>query len=321
VLVSSFYRSIARTKPLGKVLIALCLGDALSSAYAEPVIGQFELKTLESDAGSIELQSQNAWSWDYPDRRVAVDGAELLYDDNAVVRRRHALEVEIGFTRAIKMRAGVEFEQERLDDPPAIEHANGFGELELAEVGVELVGVVAPRRGDGTGFGVVVELEHPVENREHDTLFLGAIFEFQSGRWFVAAVPMVARAFGGSADDGERADHKWDFAYATQLAYTISNDWALALEAYGTVERLGDSGHPSESALRFGDSDQHRAGFVLYRTHRFGCAHCRRTAALGTSSDDDFDEAWTLTIGFGWLAGLNRYTPDHTFKLSIELDF
>lgn len=285
-----------------------------------PVIGQFELKNLESSPGSIELQSQNAWSWGHPRRRVAVDEDELVFDENAATRRRHALEIEVGFTDAIKMRAGVEFEQERFDDPPSLQQANAFDKLELTEIGVELVAIVMPRHGDGKGLGLVVELEHALESGEPGTLFLGTIFELKAGRWFLAAIPMLARTFGGSTDEGERVDHKWDFAYAAQLAYSISNDWTVALEGYGTIDRLGDTGHASESAQRFGDFDQHRAGIILYKAYDFGCARCRASILPGASSDDT-EEAVSLTIGLGLLAGLNKHTPDHTLKLSIELDF
>jgi len=300
------------------LLALLCCFCVISpSAQAEPVIGQFELKTLESELGSIELQSQNAWSWGHPDRRAAVDDSELLFDENDATRRRHALEIEVGFSPAIKMRAGVEFEQERFDEPATLDQANRFDELELTEVGVELVAILTPRHGDGAGWGIVVELEHPLEDEEPDTVFLGTIFELKSGPWFAAAVPMVAHVFGGRADAGERIDRKWDFTYAAQVAYTISNDWMLAFEAYGTIERLGDSGHASESARQFGDFNQHRAGFILYRTHNF----TQRLSGLGASSDDDSDDGATLTVGLGLLTGLNRNTPNHTLKLSIELDF
>jgi hypothetical protein len=294
---------------------------AATSAHAEPVIGQFELKNLESSPGSIELQSQNAWSWGHPDRRVAFDDEdEMLFDENAATRRRHALEIEVGFTEAIKMRAGVEFERERFDDPAALQRANAFDELKLTEVGIELVAVVMPRPGDGKGLGLVIELEHALERGEPDTVFLGTIFELKAGRWFVAAIPMLARVFGGRTDDGERVDHKWDFAYAAQLAYSLSNDWTVALEGYGTIDRLGDTGHASESAQRFGDFDQHHAGIILYKAYDFGCARCR-ASILPSASSDDAAEAVTLTIGLGVLAGLNKHTPDRTLKLSIELDF
>jgi hypothetical protein len=107
---------------------------------------------------------------------------------------------------------------------------------------------------------------------------------------------MAVRQLGGD-ESGE----KWDFAYAAQVAYSFSQSWSLALEGYGTIERVAQSGRRSESAQLFGDFDQHRAGPVVY---------CDITSAdMG------------VTIGVGVLAGLNASTPDQTLKLSVEVDF
>lgn len=304
-------------------LIPLGVG-CVTTSNAEPVIGQFELKTLESAPGSIELQSQNAWSSGYSARQVASnDSGEPVFDGNAVVHQRHALEIEAGFTSWLKMRAGIEFERERIDDPDTVSHADTSDDLQLTEVGLELVAILVQRPGDGTGFGVVVEVERPTDDDEPDTLILGTIVEFQSGRWFAAAIPMVARTFGGHTDDGEPSDDKWDFTYAAQLRYALSEEWLLALEGYGTVERISDSGNPSESAQLFGDFDQHRAGLILYYEHEFGCPRCRHPLSPASSSSDSggTEDGVGLSIGFGLLAGLNDDTPDQTLKLSIELSF
>lgn len=297
---------------------------ALPTANAEPAIGQFELKTLDSEPGAFEFQSQNAWSWGHPDRKVASDDANsLVFDDNAVIRQRHALELEAGFTSSLKMRAGVEFEKERLDDPDTLEQANAFDQLRLTEIGIELIAILVPRRGQGTGVGVVMEFERPLDDEEPDTLIVGPIIEFGSGRWLAAAVPMAVRTFGGRTDDGHEVDNKWDFAYAAQLAYSFSERWLLALEGYGTVERMTDSGHPAVSAQLFGDFDQHRAGAVLYHTYDLGSSRHKESTPSSSSPSGlgDNDDDMRLTIGFGLLGGLNEKTPDHTLKLSIEVDF
>lgn len=281
----------------------------LSCCYASPqvdagpVIGQFELKTLDSSPGAFEFQSQNAWSFGHPARQVATDSTgQPVFDENTAIRQRHALELEAGFTSSLKMRAGIEFEKERFDDPETAGQANAFDELQLSEIGVELIAILVPRHDDGTGVGIVTEYERPLDRDEPDALTVGPVIEFQSGRWFAAAVPMAVRTFGGGTDDGHERDDKWDFAYAAQLAYRFSERWSLALEGYGTVERLEDSGHPSESAQLFGDFDQHRAGPVLYLT---------------SGTEDEM----SLNVGIGLLEGLNSDTADHTLKLSIEVDF
>lgn len=181
-------------------------------ATATPFIGQFELKDLESAPGSLEFQSQNAWSWGQPPRRIASDAEGVEFDENEVIRERYALELEMGLTSILKMRVGIEFEKERFDEPETLQQANAFDELSLTEVGAELIAVLVPREGDGAGFGVVAELEGPLDQEDSNTLVLGTIIEFQSTRWFAAAVPMLVRDFGGDTRNGERVDDKWDFA-------------------------------------------------------------------------------------------------------------
>lgn len=283
-------------------------------SHAEPFIGQFELKTLESAPGALEFQSQNAWAWDQPRRRIEIDDdGTVLMDENALFRERYALELEIGLTSRVKMRVGIELENERTDDPSVIAAANDFEGLRLEEIGAEVVTVLVPREADGAGLGFVVEIEGPIDQEGPNSFIAGPIIEYQSGPWFFATVPMIVRAFGGRREEGEQHDHKWDFAYAVQLMHRFSSRWALALEGYGTIERLGGSGHRSEAAARFGDSDQHRLGPVLYLAQPL-------TFGSRPSAGHE-EEAATLTIGLGVLEGLTSHTADHTLKLSIEVDF
>ncbi len=301
-MLSSLADPVTRRSVWGAVATAFALSFVCCPAAAEPFIGQFELKNLESAPGSFEFQSQNAWSWGLPPRRIASDVDGVEFDENEITRARYALELEMGLTSILKMRVGIEFEQERFDEPETVQQANRFDELSLTEVGAELIAVLVPREGDGAGFGVVAEVEGPLDQEGSNTLVLGTIIELQSARWFAAAVPMLVHDFGGDTRDGERVDHKWDFAYAAQLAFALSESWSLALEGYGTVERLGSTGHPSDAAELLGDFNQHRLGPVLYYTHDFG----------GESD---------LALGVGLLAGLNDDTADHTLKVSIEVDF
>jgi hypothetical protein len=296
-------------------LTVLC-GRA-GSASADPAVGQFELKTLESGPGFLEFQSQNAWSFGQPRRETTVVDGEQIYDDNSIIKQREALEMEMGLTRHLKMRVGIEFEQERLDDPPSPAEANDFAPLQLDEIGAEVIAIFIPRDGDGFGFGTVVEFERPLEGDEQMSLIMGPIFEYATGPWLVAAIPMLVHDFGGDPDEDGIRDEKWDFAYAAQLAYTFNDNWTLAMEAYGTVERLGNTGTPGEATLAFGDHDQHRIGPILYYSYDFG-----RSLRPDPPRDDDGGiETSELTVGLGFLAGLNENTPDGTLKLSVELDF
>ena len=305
----------------GQILLALTVVELAcggwTPAVAGPSIGQFELKTLESAPGYLEFQSQNAWAFGQPRRKSTTIGGEQIYDDNSIIRQREALEMEMGFTRYLKMRVGIEFEEERVDDPASPAEANSFATLALDEIGTELIAVFIPRDGDGFGFGTVVEFERPLESGGQMSLVMGPIFEFASGPWLVSAIPMVVYNFGGDPDDDGIKDDKWDFAYAAQVAYEFSDTWTLALEAYGTVERLGSTGTRGEASLAFGDHDQHRIGPILYYTYDFG-----RSLRPDPRRDSDGSiESSEMSVGLGLLAGLNDNTPDATLKLSVEVDF
>lgn len=306
-----------RTRGLCALFSAVAAVSALQCpAWAGPAIGQFELKTLESEPGYLEFQSQNAWSFGQPSRTAAAVGGETLYDDNSVMRQRHALEMELGFTTFLKMRIGIEYEKERLDEPVSIASGDAFGALKLEEVGGELIAVFIERDGDGFGLGAVAEVERPLNRDDQMGLILGPIFEFAAGPWFFAAIPMAVHHFNGEPEDGVR-DDKWDAAYAFQAAYTFSPSWTLALEAYGTFDRIGSTGERGEASLRFGDHNQHRLGPILYYTIDLG----RSLRSDRPAADGEDVETSKVEIGVGYLAGLNENTPDSTLKLSVEVEF
>jgi hypothetical protein len=285
------------------VIASACLMVQSGSAVAGPAVGQFELKTLESEPGGLEFQSQNAYSWGQPRRQVSGDPSDLGYDDNTIIRQRHALEMEMGLTRYLKTRVGIEFEKERVDDPSSPYDADSFDDLKLSEVGAEVIGILKRREGDGWGFGVVVEIEKPLDSSEPTDINMGPIIEIAQGPWLFAAVPTLVHFFGGDANDSGNVDDKWDFAYAVQLSYEFSEMWTLSLEAYGTVDRVFGSGDASESDLIFGDFNQHRLGPVLYYNFKAE------------------PEGAEVSVGTGILAGLNNNTPDATLKLSVEVNF
>jgi hypothetical protein len=296
---------------------SVCVLAFATPALADPAIGQFELKNLESGPGYMEFQSQNAWTFGQPRRESAVVDGETIYDDNSVVRQREALEMELGFTRYLKMRIGIEFEEERIEEPRSPDEAEAYSSLKLDEIGTELIAIFIPRDGDGFGFGTVVEFERPLEREEQMSLIMGPIFEYAAGPWLLAAIPMAVYDFGGEPEEDGTRDDKWDFAYAAQLAYEFSETWTLAIEAYGTVERLGNTGTRGEAARAFGDHDQHRIGPILYYSYDFG----RSLRPDPMRNEDGEIETSELTIGVGFLAGLNDNTPDGTLKLSVEVDF
>jgi hypothetical protein len=179
-----------------------------------------------------------------------------------------------------------------------------------------VIWVAIPRNGDGVGLGVVVEFEVPAESGEAKTLIAGPIFEWASGRWQLTLNPTLVQFFGGERNDAGQQDEKIDFAYANHLKYHWSDSIDLALETYGTIERVGGRGGRSEEAALFGDFDQHRIGPVIYWNFDPGLGE----TAAGKDPDDDDDEK-PVSLGVGALFGLNDNTPSTTLKLSLEVYF
>ncbi len=274
---------------------------AATQVNAGPAIGQFEIKTLSVEPGEIEFQSQNAYFIGRPRHRMQEHAGEIAADDNTVARQRHGLEVEVGVARFLKGRLGIEYERERLDDIGSFADTNAFGDIELDEYAAEAVVVLKSRSGDGWGLGVVVEYEHPAEAGGSKTLNGGPILEVADGKWIVSVNPTLTQFFGGGRNAAGARDEKIDFSYSARLLYPWSKDIDLALEAYGTVERIGGRGERSDASQLFGDFDQHRVGPVAYWNFE---------AANGDA-----------TLGLGALFGLNSTTTDVALKASFELTF
>lgn len=281
--------------------LVLASTSCLGIARAGPAINQFEVKDLEVEVGQWEFQSQNAYSWNHPDRdAIETAPGEFAFDENSVVRQRYALELELGITQSFRSRFGIELEQERVDDPQSLSKSDDFDSLELAELAVEGVWVLRSTEATGIGVGLLAEYQYTLDSTEADSLVFGPIIELVRKPWSLLLNPAVVQFF-----NAENKDNKLDFTYALQFAYVLSDQWSLAMEAYGTLDRLASTGSPDDEAGLFGDHDLHRLGPVAYYRQRF---------VQG-------EEPSELRLGAGVFAGLNSHTPGGTFKLSIEYEF
>ncbi|MEQ1694937.1 MAG: hypothetical protein ABL901_03760 [Hyphomicrobiaceae bacterium] len=315
----------------------ICAGAiaAVIPAAAGPAIGQFETKDLESDPGEMQFQSQNAISFGQPKRHIKQPAPdELAFDDNSVTRERYALEMQMSIATWFRTRVGVEFEKERLDDPGSVARANAFENLNLTGVAIEGVFILVPVKDNGIGIGLLTEYDAAV--RGGGSLFsAGPIIQAVAGPWTALANLLVVQHMGSADPTGlTPPDRKRDFAYAAQLQYTYSPAWALALEAYGTVDRIGNSGTRSDENRLFGNFDQHRIGpVVYYRFDPHGSAGNVKSAKASVThvgqdvgdgkpdAKDDDDKKSSVSVGLGLLFGLNKNTPAESLKLSVEYNF
>lgn len=283
-----------------------------SVAVAGPSLEQYEIKDLDAEPGAIEIESQNDFSSGNPRRGVRADGAGVIADTNTITRQREGLEVEVGLTSFLKLRLGVEFEQGRIDDPASFNEARRMGPLEFDGYGAETIWVVIPRHGDGVGAGFLVEYDQSAHTEEASTLTIGPIIEWQHGPWSATLNPTVIQYFGGQPED----KHKIDFGYAARVMYRASQEYALALESYGGIERIS-GGSLSESERVFGSFNQYRLGPVFYWTFGGDDDDNESSAKSKVKSERNVE----TTVGTGILLGLNKNTPATTLKLSLDIDY
>ena len=302
---------------------------------AGPAINQFETKDLESEPGDLQFQSQNAIAFDQPRRHVRQIGpGEFAYDDNTIARERYALEMQMSIATWFRTRLGVEFEKERLNDPSSPARADAFEDLHLTGIAIEGVFVLLPAKRDGIGLGLLAEYDQSIRSGTNQ-LYIGPIIQAVQGPWTAIANLLLVQHYGSpDARAGVPEDHKHDFAYAGQLMYEVSPAWSMALEGYGTVDRLGHSGTQSPQQAAFGRFDQHRLGPVVYYRFNPGggtLASTGKAGVKGLAKDDDDgrkpgakeggDKDRSVSIGVGLLFGLTDATPGETLKLSLEYNF
>ncbi len=310
------------------VSLAVVLG--FGPAFAEPAVNQFEVKSLDIEQGEVEIEVQSDFSAGQPKRKFVVDEetGEAAFDDNSVTRQRHEIELGFGLANWLRVGGGVELEEERVDDPLSFAEAGRFDSLKATEVSLTGVAVLIPVKDNGIGLGAYAELQLPIET-EARTLYIGPIIQAKSGRWSAIGNFAFVKFLGGEREEevdeatGEEVllprDEKWDFAYFTQIKYDATDNFALAVEAYGTIDRIGNSGNATDSAKEIGDQDQHRIGPVVYYTFN-GPEKAGAKDDDGEAGGDD-DEGGGVTVSAGVLFGLNDNTADTTVKTGLEVGF
>jgi hypothetical protein len=300
---------------------------------------QFDIDEPEAEQGSVELEYNGDYHFGNPRRRVVEEGGEIIADENEVLRQRHVFAIGLGLTNYFKLSVEAEFEQERLDDIDDLALANSFGDLEATEIQFEGIAVLRPLKKDGLGAALFISYVAALGDDDPNQFQIGPILKVAQGPWSATTNLFFIKNIGGGEREPDGSifrDQRWDFEYAWQAKYQASERWAFALEGFGTINRLGDSGRKSEAVELFGDQDQHRLGPVAYYTLKH--PRSAKMASLkdatgndngpaangdgnGGNANGDDDEGTTVTAGFGVLLGLNEDTADVALKWSLEVEF
>jgi hypothetical protein len=176
---------------------------------------QFEVKGLDAEKGSVELEYQGDYNFGPPKRGIqkAEPGppAEFLFDENEVNRQRHSFELGMGLTDWLQISVGVELEQERIDDPDTLSQANSFGDLKATSIQMEGTVVVIPEKPNGIGLGLYGQLEPAIQEGDANHFSVGPIITASQGPWSVALNPWIGHLYGGESDpaNGEFRDERW----------------------------------------------------------------------------------------------------------------
>src|SRR5262245_28756878 len=305
------------------------LGVLMAPLPARAQLNQFEIREPKVEAGEVEVE----YLWDYhfrqPRRRFveAPPGSgDLVFDDNDFNRQRHTLGMAYGVTKWLSLQVAVEAEQARFEDVETFARANAFGELKLTEI--ELEGTIVLIPTGKRGFGVAALIEHNIalERGEAHQLFLGTALQYVHGPWSATANLYVVKNIGGREErDGMLIkDERLDFQYAAQIKYSVNDNFAVALEGFGVVERLGNSGTKSDERALLGDFDRHLWGPILYYSWSADDRAAKKPGKgmrVRNADADDDKNGPKYKLGAGVLFGLNDNTSPVVLKSSLAVEF
>jgi hypothetical protein len=324
---------IAAFAATGVILLA---GAALSGA-ARAQLNELEIREPKVEVGEVELELRGDYNFGQPRRRMFVEpSGSLLADDNDFTRQRHMIALSYGLSKWLNLEVSIEAEEERLSDPNTFAEARAFGPLKATEAQIEATIVLVPAGKNGLGVAALIEHNIALDRRESDQLFLGTALQYDWGAWTATANLYAVKHFFGREElnGAPISDDRWDFQYAAQLRYRLKDNLTFALEAFGVIERLGNSGTKSDERELFGDFDRHLLGPVLYYSwggdddrgaKKAGKGlRVRGAGANGKSDDDDKNgdsDSPRYTLGAGVLFGLNNNTSDVTLKWELNVEF
>lgn len=290
---------------------------------------QLEIKEPKVEAGEVEIEYLGDYHFGQPRRRsIEPSPGSLLFDDNEAIRQRHSVGIGYGLTNWLGVELGVEAEQERFEEAETLAGAKAFDDLKVTEIELAATIVLLPAGKHGFTAAALVQHNTVLERGEARQLFLGTALQYARGQWSATANLYAVKNIGGREERGDAfiSDERWDFQYAAQIKYQVNGSFALALEGFGVVERLGNSGTRSEERELFGDFDRHLVGPAVYYSWGGDGERAARKAGTGlrlrtADADDGSGDAPSYSLGAGVLFGLNDNTSDVVLKWALGVEF
>jgi len=262
-------------------------GAALLLLPVMPALAEFEIQESTIDPGEIQLQYRGAWHSGLP-KGDAGDLDVLPDQEEAPLRQSHDAELQMSITSHWLVALTHTFDEPIADD-------FRLSALEV-ESQIELITLV----GDGLGLAVQGGVEKPLfeaSREEAPDFSLGPIIELATNDFLLTLNPLFFREFGELAEQ-----EGWGFEYGWQAKYDVTERLALALEMFGEIDELRNSGSF--------DEQQHSIGPAFYYT-------------LGEADVDEFGkgEGAELVLSLGAQFGLTEQTSDAALKVFIGYEF
>jgi len=299
---------------------------------ANAQLNQLEIKEPRVEAGEVDVEYLGDYHFQRPRRRFLEEppgSGALVFDDNDFNRQRHTFGIGYGLTNWLGLQVAVEAEQSRFEDAETFARASAFGDLKVTEIQLEGTIVLVPAGKHGFGIAALIEHNISLERGEAHQLFLGTALQYARGPWSGTVNLYAVKNIGGREErDGMFIkDERWDFQYAAQVKYQANDNFALALEGYGVVERLGNSGTKSQERELFGDFNRHLLGPVFYYSWGTDDRATRmpgKGLRVRNADADDKNgnkEGPKYNLGAGILFGLNENTSDVVLKWTLGVEF
>lgn len=262
--------------------------SVLLTASMIPALAEFEIQESTIRKGEVQIQYRGAWHAGIP-KGEAVDDLDVLPDDEeAPLRQSHELELQMSITSFWLVALTHAFDEPIKDD------------FRLTAIEVETQFELIAREGDGLGLAVQGGVEKPVKKASRTdppNFHLGPIVELQKDKFRLTLNPLFFREYGELADQ-----EGWGFEYGWQAKYKVTERLGLALEMFGEIDDLAESGPFREQ--------EHSIGPAFYYT-------------LGESEVNEYGqgEGAELILSLGVQFGLTDTTSDAALKVFIGYEF
>lgn len=236
----------------------------LQSGFA--VAQTFDVKQLEIKKGEVELGLDNTFHSHVPHAR----GSDINRTINEVG-------LDYGALSWWKISGVFKFEKPEQD------------EYRFSKVALESLFIIKDiddKAQRDFGLGWFASIEGSVHSDTTNAVQAGPIVTFKADKLSFTANPFFERTFGRNHIEGTALVYGW------QAKYDLREGFAIGIEGFGVVERLGNS--PAW------EDQEHRLGPVIYK-------------------EVELAKGITIAPDVGVLFGLTRATPDVAVKFNVGI--